>query len=77
MLNLADTSRARALSMAPSHTQTKMELSGQKMVTSITNTNSTVTAEESKTETSKQSANLLMEQHQKIFYSKKKKDFKI
>ena len=59
-------------------TQTKTALSGQKMVTSITNTNSTEKVEESKTENSKQSANLPTEQHQNnISYSKKKKEFKI
>ena len=63
--------------MVPSHTQTKTEPSGQRMVTSITNTNSTEKVKESKTETSKQSANSSMEQHQKIIYSKKKKEFKI
>ena len=66
----------KSLSMAPSHTQTKTEPSGQRMVTSITNTNSTEKVKESKTETSKQSANSSMEQ-QKITYSKKKKEFKI
>ena len=60
-----DTPKKRSHSMVASHTQTKTELSGQRMVTSITNTNSTETAEESKTQISKQSANLSMEQNQK------------
>ena len=66
MHNSLDTSRKRSHGMVLSHTQTKTELSGQKMVTSIANTNSMEMVEESKTETSKQSANLSMEQKQKI-----------
>ena len=46
-----DTPKKRSHSMVAFLTQTKTALSGPKMVTSITNTNSTEKVKESKTET--------------------------